>query len=237
MEKCERCGNPNGNIMLNGHTLCGKCAQKYHLEQVKNDNRFFGNEHFENAAKEILAGLKSMGFTLDEDNFADTPKRFARAYSEIFEGCGNTEEKVKNILSATFPTNGNDTMVVAENITCFSMCPHHLLPVEYHVCVGYIPKKNGNVVGISKLARLVEVLAKRPMLQETFTREIVDSMEKLGIKGAIAIVEGQHMCMRMRGAKAITSTINTSAITGQFDIPAVRQEFLNIVNSRKKFNA
>lgn len=195
-----------------------------------------GQEHFKNAANEILLGLQAMSFEPDYDNFHDTPKRFAKAYYEIFEGVLDTQAQIDEILSKSFPADGNDSMVVAKDIVCFSMCPHHLLPVEYHVCVGYIPNKTGRVLGISKLSRLVTVLSKRPCLQETFTQEIVNCLTDIGVYGAIALVEGQHMCMRMRGAKAVNSSITTTAVSGIFaDDLSSKNEFMSLISDRLKF--
>ena len=224
--------NSPENLMV----LCKSCHSKLHWEMRRNADRFKGQYHFEQAANEILLGLKQMGFEPDYKNFHNTPKRFARAYQEIFEGVIETQEQIDDILSTTFPANGDDTMVVAKDIICFSMCPHHLLPVEYHVCVGYIPNKEGQVLGISKLCRLVEVLAKRPALQESFTQDIVDCLSGIGVYGAIALAEGQHMCMRMRGAKAITSTITTTAVSGIFaDDRSSKSEFMSLISDRLRF--
>lgn len=221
-----------GNVML----LCNSCTVKYDRERINQLKRYRGDAHFKKAAEEILAGIEEMGFQEDSYNFGNTPNRFARAYREIFEGCDNLQAQVDDILSTTFPANGDDTMVVAKDITVFSMCPHHLLPVEYHVCVGYIPNRNGRVLGISKLTRLVEVLAKRPVLQETFTNEIVNCLTDIGVYGSIALVEGQHMCMRMRGAKALNSTITTTAVSGIFsDDRSSKSEFLSVIHDRMKF--
>lgn len=226
--------NSPENLMV----LCKSCHTKLHLEMRNCADRFTGQYHFELAALEILKGLKQMGFVPDYENFHSTPKRFARAYFEIFEGCQDTEQKIQNILSTSFPAEENTGMVVAKDIVCFSMCPHHLLPVEYHVCVAYIPNKDGRVLGISKLARLVEVLAKRPALQEAFTQEIVDHLAAIGIYGAAALVEGQHMCMRMRGVKSTNSTITTTAVSGVFaDDNSTKQEFLDLIKDRLKFRA
>lgn len=224
--------NSPENLMV----LCNSCHQKLHWEIRQQADRFKGQYHFEQAANEILLGLKQMGFTPDYSNFHNTPRRFARAYYEIFEGVVETQEQIDEILSTTFPANGDDTMVVAKDVTCFSMCPHHLLPVEYHVCVGYIPNKSGSVLGISKLSRLVTLLAKRPALQETFTQEIVNCLEDIGVYGAIALVEGQHMCMRMRGSKSLDSTIITTAVSGIFaDDRSTKSEFLELVKDRMRF--
>lgn len=241
---CMRCGKYLLDANDQYHYICGdnelilcqKCNDKISVELKDYTNRFKVRDHFETAAKQILAGLKEMGFNPDEANFKDTPKRFARAYQEIFEGVVNTDKKIEDILSTTFPANGDDTMVVAKDIICFSMCPHHLLPVEYHVCVGYIPNKNGRVLGISKLNRLVVLLSKQPALQESFTQQIVNCLYDIGVYGAMALVEGQHMCMRMRGAKALNSTITTTAVSGIFaDDRSTKEEFLKLIADRVKF--
>lgn len=239
--RCKRCGKSDGiTQFLIGENcstyLCEDCFEKYMSELESSTEKFTGNKYFEKAAKYIIMGLNDMGFETDYDNFHDTPKRFARAYSEIFSGCVNTQQQVKQILSTSFPSQGSENMVIAKDIVCFSACPHHLLPVEYHVCVGYIPSKDGSVLGISKLSRLVEVLAKRPALQETFTQEIVNALDSIGCEGSIALVEGQHMCMRMRGAKATNASITTTSVSGYFkDNDSTKQEFLNNVSDRLKF--
>lgn len=237
---CDRCGSHEATdeVYVGDKVahLCEKCHSKLIGQMEDSVNEFTGLENFELAAKHIIMGLHEMGFKTDYDNFHDTPKRFARAYSEIFSGCKDTEGQVRRILSTSFPSQGSENMVVAKDIICFSACPHHLLPVEYHVCVGYIPKKDGSVLGISKLARLVNVLSKRPALQETFTQEICDALDSVGSMGSIALVEGQHMCMRMRGAKATNTTITTTSVSGYFkDNPTTKQEFLNNVSDRLKF--
>lgn len=241
VKSCGRCGATDKEVheYVVGDskvTLCNDCARKMQGIVTDTVNEFTGMENFELAAKHIIMGLHDMGFDTDWDNFHDTPKRFARAYCEIFSGCKDTDAQVKHILSTSFPSQGSENMVVAKDIVCFSACPHHLLPVEYHVCVGYIPKEGGNVLGISKLARLVNVLAKRPALQETFTQEICDSLDSVGALGSIALVEGQHMCMRMRGAKATNTSITTTSVSGYFkDNTSTKQEFLNNVSDRLKF--
>ena len=241
VKSCGRCGATDKEVHEyavgdSKVTLCNDCARKMQGIVTDTVNEFTGMENFELAAKHIIMGLHDLGFDTDWDNFHDTPKRFARAYCEIFSGCKDTDAQVKHILSTSFPSQGSENMVVAKDIVCFSACPHHLLPVEYHVCVGYIPKEGGNVLGISKLARLVNVLAKRPALQETFTQEICDSLDSVGALGSIALVEGQHMCMRMRGAKATNTSITTTSVSGYFkDNTSTKQEFLNNVSDRLKF--
>lgn len=192
-----------------------------------------GYAEFKQAAEYILQGLEKMGF-VDEENFKDTPARVARAYCDIFEGCENTQDQVDEILQTAFPSSSNN-MVVETGIRCFSMCPHHLLPVEYLVTVAYIPSEDGKVLGLSKLARLVTLLAKRPMLQEEYAQQIVDQLQKIGVEGAAAIVEGQHMCMRMRGVKSVGGSVTTSSVSGCFRTdPSCKQEFTTLSQNRPR---
>lgn len=239
MQTCDRCGEviQEDAIKLDSNAnLCSNCYNKWSTEQARAMKQFIGEKYFTQAAENILKGIEVMGYTLDETNFKNTANRFSRAYFEIFEGCIDTQKRIKDILSTTFPSNGNDSMVVAKDIVCFSMCPHHLLPVEYHVCVGYIPNKQGEVLGISKLSRLVTLLSKQPTLQEAFTKQIVDSLFEIDIAGAMALVEGQHMCMRMRGAKATATTITTTAISGVFaDDRSAKMEFMSNIEDRLRF--
>ena len=217
--------NSPNNLMV----LCRSCHTKLHHEQRDFVERFVGLTQFERAANNILDGLKRMGFVLDDPNFKDTPKRVARAYYEIFEGVKDTEEKVKNILATAFPSEGHNDMIVNTNIVAFSMCPHHLLPVEYRVAVAYIPNKNGKVLGLSKLARLVELLAKQPMLQEDYTQKIAECLQTIDPEGVAVKVEGRHMCMRMRGVRSVTSSVTTSAVRGVFKEAEARNEFMMLV--------
>lgn len=236
---CERCGNPaeaSPAYTADGLILCKSCRDKLEAELTEYRSKFVGCKEFEEAGKLILKGLESLGFELDEQNFKDTPKRLARAYREIFDGCVNTQQKIDSILATSFPSDGHGDMVIEKDIVCFSMCPHHLLPVEYHVCVGYIPAEDGRVLGISKLARLVEILAKRPALQETFTHDIVDQLHRIGVQGAIAVVEGRHMCMRMRGAKSANASVTTTALEGVFRYDAAaKKEFFDNIEHRLTF--
>lgn len=230
---CIRCQKQTHSVSDIG--LCESCASKWESKCRQELMQFSGLDEFRKAAEHILAGIEQMGFQLDELNFKDTPNRFARAYYEIFTGCLDTQSQIDEILSTTFPANGNNDMIVEHDIICFSMCPHHLLPVEYHVSVGYIPAKTGKVLGISKLGRLVKVLAKRPILQESFTRDIVQQLTKIGAQGAIAHVVGQHMCMRMRGANMPTSSVTTTALDGVFQNDfSAKQEFLESIRFHSK---
>jgi len=210
--------------------LCKSCHAKLHNELSKVAGKFTGISNIEKGVHFILKGLNDeFGLDLKDVNFKDTPKRVARAYYEIFEGVKNTKEQTKEILDSSFPSDLNE-MIISKNIHVYSMCPHHLLPVEYDISVGYIP--DGRVLGISKLSRLVEILAKRPVLQETLTHEIVDYLNmSLGVKGAICKIEGVHFCMKMRGVKQQNSKMITSAISGAFKDKnnGARTEFLQLI--------
>lgn len=239
---CSRCGKelvgwPYSETAGSKKPLCEKCSKKYKAELDKFENGFVGVPEFEEAAKLILKGLQKMGMPYDEANFRDTPKRLARAYYEIFEGVENTDEKVEAILSTSFPSEGHNDMVIASNVVAFSMCPHHLLPVEYRVCVAYIPKKEGLVLGLSKLARLVKLLAKQPALQETYTQQIADKLMKgIDAEGVAVRVVGRHMCMRMRGVQSPESSVTTSAVRGVFfDDSSCREEFMSLAEKEIQF--
>jgi len=165
-------------------------------------------EHF----KVILE--KGLKIDINDPNFLDTPARVARSYKEIFAGIGHTKEDVEAIFKTCFPTDYKG-MVFEKNIIVFSMCPHHFLPIRYEVAVGYIP--DGCGVGLSKLVRIIELLAKRPALQEDFTQEIIELMEKhMHTRGAICMVRGEHYCMQMRGVKQKDVSTTTSAANGVF---------------------
>jgi len=236
---CERCGEEdekklvvhhknflNINTVLGDHSLdnlmvlCKSCHAKLH-NSIKLGG-FTGIPNVEKGMHYILKGLnQQFGLDLTDENFKDTPKRVARAYYEIFEGINS--EEIENILSTSFPSQYNG-MVVIKDIQCFSMCPHHFLPVEYHVNFGYIPGER--VLGISKLARLVTLLGKQPMLQEDFTKAIVDILEKyIKPQGSIVQIKGKHMCMVMRGAEQRNAWTLTSAIRGNFTEAPIREEF------------
>ena len=177
--------------------------------------------------KMILEGLR---LDLKDENLKDTPERILRSYYEIFQGINN-EEAIEKLFLTSFPSDYAG-IVLVDNIKCFSMCPHHFLPVEYKVHVGYISKNK--MIGISKLPRLVQLLARKPILQESFTEEICKVlMENLKAEGVMVIVYGQHNCMRMRGIQKPEATTITSSIQGVFEQPEVRAEFMKLVELSK----
>lgn len=229
---CNRCGSmilKDKCININNYCVCKKCFTKFEKESLRNEAKFFGIKKVEDGMKLMLEGLRDeFGLDINNENFRLTPKRVARAYAEIFEGI-NAEEEIKNIADTSFPSEYHG-MVMEKNIKVFSMCPHHFLPVEYVVNVAYIP--NIKTVGISKLARVAEILAKQPELQEMFTEKLCNLLNKeLEATGVMVQVKGRHMCMAMRGIKKDAWTI-TASVSGAFKYDqATREEFLSYLNS------
>lgn len=155
--------------------------------------------------------LEGIGEDLNREGLQETPDRIARMYGEIFKGM---EETPTEHLSKRFTVHNNE-MVLEKDIVFYSMCEHHLLPFYGKAHVAYIP--NGEVVGLSKLARTVEVYAKRPQLQERMTAQIADAiMDNLNAKGVMVVIEAEHMCMTMRGIKKPGSKTVTCVTRGDF---------------------
>ncbi len=181
------------------------------------------------AEKAITELLKSMGVDLNDPNFKDTPHRVAKMYAHFFRD--EEEASIKDIMERVFPSK-NDQLVIVRDIECFGMCPHHLLPIVYKVDIGYIP--NGKVLGLSKLGRLAIALSAYPKLQEDFTRDIADQMDKyLQPGGIMVVVDGLHGCMRCRGIEMNASTV-TSDVRGLLRmVDSARNEFLTLVERRK----
>ena len=154
----------------------------------------------------------------------------ARAYGEIFAGLGQDPYE---ILATTFAED-HDEMVLVKDIPMYSTCEHHLVPFHGLAHVGYIPAEDGRVTGLSKLARLVEVFARRPQVQERMTRQIADALnDVLKPRGVIVVIEAEHLCMAMRGIRKPGSTTVTSAVRGMFrDSAATRNEAMSLVLGR-----
>lgn len=156
--------------------------------------------------------LEGIGEDPTREGLLDTPDRIARMYEEIF---GGMDLDAKEPLSKTFHAKNNE-MVIEKDITFYSTCEHHFMPFYGKAHVAYVP--DGKVVGLSKLARTVEIFAKRPQLQEQLTAQVADAlMEYLAPKGAMVMVEAEHMCMTMRGVKKPGSKTVTYATRGVFD--------------------
>lgn len=177
---------------------------------------------------------EGLGLDLSDPNLADTPARVAKAYKEIFSGMENTEEQIKKILSSRFPAEDFDEMITIRDHITYSMCPHHFLPVEYVCNVSYIPSvKEGFVLGASKLARLADVLAARPVLQETFTRDIGRYLNEVIKPIGVAVhVKGTHFCMKMRGVKSPNSSMVTTCTLGVYRTNHItKAEFFNSIKT------
>ena len=203
-------------------------------DTVTDAKRTLGLQGVENGVKLILSGLgTAFGLDVRDANFQDTPKRVARAYEEIFAGVDKTEEQVQEVLSATFPCE-SDQMIMVSGVRVFSVCPHHLLPVDYEVSAAYLPSpEHGHVVGLSKLSRLIEILARRPVLQEQFVNDVTSYLMTLkGCRGSACFARGKHYCMLMRGARQANVVTTTSSVQGKFMTePHARAEFLDLARS------
>jgi GTP cyclohydrolase I len=181
----------------------------------------------EAAVREILAAI---GDDPDRAGLRDTPARVARAYAETFAGLGHDP---MDVLATTFDE-GHDELVLVKDIAMYSTCEHHLVPFHGVAHVGYIPGCDGRVTGLSKLARLVEVYARRPQVQERMTRQIADSLyEVLKPRGVIVVIEAEHLCMAMRGIRKPGATTMTSAVRGIFrENAATRSEAMGLILGR-----
>lgn len=178
----------------------------------------------------VLHIIRAIGDDPNREGLVDTPRRFADMYEELFWGM---EQDPAEELRVGYEI-GHREMVILKDIPFYSMCEHHFLPFYGVVHIGYIPDAEGRVVGISKLARVVEIIAKRPQIQERMATDIADTIEKgLKAEGVAVVIEAEHMCMTMRGIKKPGSSVITSALRGILrKQPASRAEFLALI-SRK----
>jgi GTP cyclohydrolase I len=183
----------------------------------------FDQKRAENAVRELLLAI---GEDPDREGLLETPARVARAYQEMTSGMRVTAEEV---LTTTFDL-GHDEMILVKDIELWSMCEHHLVPFTGNAHVGYIPNENGRITGLSKLARLVDVYARRPQVQERLTTQIADSlMEILEARGCIVVIEAEHLCMTMRGVRKPGSKTVTSAVRGVMHNAATRSEAMSLI--------
>jgi GTP cyclohydrolase I len=188
--------------------------------------RPFDAPRIEAAVREILYAI---GEDPERDGLLETPARVARAYEEIFAGL---RQRPDEVLTTTFDL-GHDEMVLVRDIEVYSTCEHHLVPFHGVAHVGYIPSSDGRITGLSKLARLVDVYAKRPQVQERLTAQVADSLtELLGPRGVIVVVECEHLCMSMRGIRKPGAKTVTSAVRGQLRDPATRAEAMSLILGR-----
>ena len=180
----------------------------------------------EAAVREILLAV---GEDPDRDGLRDTPARVARSYDELFSGLkGDPAE----LLETTFDI-AHDELVLVRDIELTSLCEHHLLPFTGVAHVGYIPGPGGRVTGLSKLARLVDMFARRPQVQERLTSQIADALvENISAGGVIVVVDAEHMCMTMRGVRKRGSRTITSAVRGQLRNAATRAEAMSLILGR-----
>ena len=184
----------------------------------------FDQQKIENAIREIIIAI---GEDPDRDGLQDTPARVARAYKEMFSGL---YERPEEVLATTFDLNHNE-LVIVKNIDIFSVCEHHLLPFVGKASVGYIPNNNGQITGLSKLARLIDVYAKRPQVQERLTSQVADALMRiLKPQGVIVVIECEHFCMSMRGVSKPGSKTTTSVVRGNLEDPALRHEALTLIS-------
>jgi GTP cyclohydrolase I len=184
-------------------------------------------EGIKDATRALLIAL---GEDPEREGLLETPRRVAEMYAELFSGM---EKDPCAELSVSFDE-GHQEMIIARDIPFYSMCEHHLLPFFGVAHVGYIPNTQGKVVGISKLARVVDVVSRRPQLQERMTRQIADAIyQALEPDGAGVVIEAEHLCMVMRGVRKPGTTIITSAVRGTFRTKSVtRSEFMSLIRGR-----
>jgi len=183
----------------------------------------FDHPRAEAAVRELLIAI---GEDPDREGLLETPARVARAYAELLAGMRMSAE---DVLTTTFDA-GHDEMILVRDIELWSMCEHHLVPFTGVAHIGYIPNKNGRITGLSKLARLVDVYAKRPQVQERLTTQVADAMiDILEARGAIVVVEAEHLCMTMRGVRKPGSKTVTSAVRGSMHNAATRAEAMALI--------
>jgi len=184
----------------------------------------FDHDRAAAAVRELLIAI---GEDPEREGLLETPARVARTYAELTSGL---RMNAGDVLTTTFDI-GHDEMVLVRDIELWSMCEHHLVPFTGVAHVGYIPAESGKITGLSKLARLVDVYAKRPQVQERLTTQIADSlMEILEARGVIVVIEAEHLCMTMRGVKKAGARTITSAVRGIMHNAATRSEAMALIN-------
>lgn len=181
---------------------------------------------YDRAAAAVRELLIAIGEDPDREGLVDTPQRVARMYAETLAGLRMT---AADVLTTTFDL-GHDEMVLVKDIEVYSLCEHHLVPFHGVAHVGYIPSEKGQITGLSKLGRLVDVYARRPQVQERLTTQIADSLtELLHPLGVIVVVECEHLCMSMRGVRKPGARTVTSAVRGQLRDTATRAEAMSLI--------
>jgi GTP cyclohydrolase IA len=187
----------------------------------------FDHARAERAVRELLIAI---GEDPEREGLKETPARVARAYAELTSGLRLEPE---DVLTTTFDI-GHDEMVLVRDIELWSMCEHHLVPFTGVAHVGYIPAESGKITGLSKLARLVDLYAKRPQVQERLTTQVADSlMEILDARGVIVVIEAEHLCMTMRGVRKAGARTITSAVRGVMHNAATRSEAMALIHRNR----
>ena len=177
----------------------------------------------EAAVRELLIAV---GEDPDRPGLRDTPARVARSYVEIFAGL---DRSPSDVLTTMFEI-GHDELVLVRDIDVYSMCEHHLVPFHGVAHLGYVPAEDGRVTGLSKLARLVDVFARRPQVQERMTTQIADALvDHLQPRGVLVVIDCEHLCMAMRGVRRPGTRTITSAVRGQLRDPATRAEAMSLL--------
>lgn len=184
----------------------------------------FDHARAEAAVRELLIAI---GEDPQREGLLETPARVARAYEELTSGL---RQKPEDVLTTVFDL-GHDELVLVRDIELWSMCEHHLVPFTGVAHVGYIPAETGKITGLSKLARLVDVYAKRPQVQERLTTQVADAlMELLEARGVIVVIEAEHLCMTMRGVRKAGARTITSAVRGSMrSNPTTRAEAMSLI--------
>lgn len=181
----------------------------------------------EDALEAVRTMLRYIGEDINREGLRDTPERVVRSWDKLY---GGYQQRPEDLLKTAFTERSYSQMILLGPIEYWSTCEHHIIPFYGTVYVGYIPNANGRVVGVSKLARAVEVFARRLQIQERMTEEIADAVEKnTGARGVGVIVRGKHLCMVARGVEKQRSVMTTSALRGCFmDEGPTRDEFLRL---------
>jgi GTP cyclohydrolase I len=197
------------------------------LESRPHAAGLFDHDRIVAAVREILIGI---GEDPDRDGLRDTPQRVARSYAEMFQGL---RQDPQTVLATTFDL-GHDEFILVRDIEVWSCCEHHLVPFTGVAHVGYIPSPDGRITGLSKLARLVDLYAKRPQVQERLTTQVAETIEQiLEPRGVIVVIECEHLCMTMRGVRKPGAKTITSAVRGQLrDNASTRAEAMSLIMSR-----
>ena len=188
----------------------------------------FDRQRIVRAVQEIL---HAVGEDPSRDGLLRTPERVADMYEELFAGLPKSPEDELDVVFEA----GHDEMIMVRDIPLYSVCEHHLIPFIGKAHVAYIPNKSGQITGLSKLARLVDTLSKRPQVQERLTTQVADSLMRiLEARGALVVIEAEHLCMTMRGVKKPGSKTITSAVRGSLRNAATRAEAMSLITSHRR---